>query len=167
MWLDILQEAAIGSLNSLKQIAVIVIPLMLGIEILKDLKLLDKLASLFSPIAKIYGMKKESGLPIVVGLLVGLAYGAGIIMQTAKEDNLSKRDLYLVTYFLVSAHSVFEDTLVFTAIGASGSLLLATRIFVAAFFTFVASRLIRCSQTNQNQNYNENKNQTKNNERML
>jgi hypothetical protein len=140
--LDILSEATVGSLMSLKQIALVVIPLMTAIEILKDLKVLDKIASLFSPIVKVYGMKKESGLPIVVGLLIGLAYGAGVIMRSAQEDNLSKRDLYLITYFLVSAHSVFEDTLVFVAIGASGTLLLTTRIFVAALFTFLASRLI-------------------------
>jgi hypothetical protein len=140
--LDILSEATVGSLMSLKQIALVVIPLMTAIEILKDLKVLDKIASLFLPIVKVYGMKKESGLPIVVGLLIGLAYGAGVIMRSAQEDNLSKRDLYLITYFLVSAHSVFEDTLVFVAIGASGTLLLTTRIFVAALFTFLASRLI-------------------------
>ena len=137
-----------GSLMSLKQIAIIVIPLMTVIEILKDLKVLDKIASLFSPIVKAYGMKEESCLPIVVGLLIGLAYGAGVLMQSAKEDNLTKRDLYLITYFLVSVHSVFEDTLVFVAIGASGTLLLTTRIFVAALFTFLASRLIKHSEGN-------------------
>ncbi|AYO29530.1 MAG: hypothetical protein PWR06_2683 [Thermoanaerobacteraceae bacterium] len=140
---DILKEAAVGSFMSVKQIATIVIPLMVFMEILKDMGILNKIADLFSPVVKIYGMKKESGFPLVIGIIIGLSYGAGVIFRSSREDNLPKRDLYLITYFLVSAHAVFEDTAIFMALGASGTLLLITRLLVAAFFTFLASRLIK------------------------
>lgn len=140
---SILKEAAVGSLMSVKQIAVIVIPLMVFMEILKDMGILDRIANLFSPVVEIYGMKKESGFPLVIGIIIGLSYGAGIIFRSAREDKLPKRDLYLITYFLGSAHAVFEDTAIFMAIGASGVLLLTTRLLVAAFFTYIASRLIK------------------------
>ncbi|HHW01772.1 MAG TPA: nucleoside recognition protein [Thermoanaerobacterales bacterium] len=139
----IIKEAAVGSFLSVKQIAIIVIPLMVFMEILKDMGVLNRIANLFSPVVKIYGMKKESGFPLVIGIIIGLSYGAGIIFRSSREDNLPKRDLYLITYFLVSAHAVFEDTAIFMAIGASGALLLVTRLLVAAFFTFLASRLIK------------------------
>jgi len=141
--INILKEAAVGSFMSVRQIAVIVIPLMVFMEILKDMGILDRIANLFSPVVKIYGMKKESGFPLVIGIIIGLSYGAGIIFRSAREDNLPKKDLYLITYFLVSAHAVFEDTAIFMAIGASGILLLTTRLLVAAFFTYIASRLIK------------------------
>jgi hypothetical protein len=143
MMVEILKEAFTGSFLSVKQIALIVIPIMILMEILKDLGVLDRIAQLFSPVVKIYGLKKEAGFPLVIGIIIGLSYGAGVIFRSAKEDKLPKRDLYLITYFLVSAHAVFEDTAIFMAIGASGALLLTTRLVVAALFTYIASKLIK------------------------
>jgi len=140
---DIIKEAISGSYSSVKQIAIIVIPLMIFMEILKDMGILDKIAQIFSPVVKIYGMKKEAGFPLVIGIVIGLSYGAGIIFQSAKEDQLSRRDLYLLTYFLVACHAIFEDTALFMAFGVNGIWLFTTRILVAALFTYVASRWIK------------------------
>jgi spore maturation protein SpmB len=144
--LNILIEATIGSFNSVKQIASIVIPLMLFMEILKDTGLLDKIAELLSPLVKIYGMKKEAGIPLVIGLIIGLTYGAGLIIQAANEDELTSRDLYLLTYFLLAAHAVFEDTAIFLPFGVNGLVILITRLVLASIFTFVASRWIKADE---------------------
>jgi hypothetical protein len=141
--IEILKEATIGSLSSIKQIAFIVIPMMMAMEILKDLGIMDKIALMFSPMVKIFGMKKESGFPLLIGILIGLTYGAGIIFRSAKDDKLPKRDLYLITYFLVAAHAVFEDTAIFIALGSSGTLLFLTRMLVATLFTYIASKIIK------------------------
>ena len=78
-----------------------------------------------------------------LSVVIGLSYGAGVILQSAKEDELSQRDLYLLTYFLVAAHAVFEDTAIFVAVGVNGILLLLTRLLIAGLFTFAASRWIK------------------------
>ncbi|HHY04145.1 MAG TPA: nucleoside recognition protein [Thermoanaerobacterales bacterium] len=139
----ILKEALLGSFSSIKNIIMIVIPIMIAMEILKDSGIFEKIADLFSPLVKIFGMKKESGFPLVIGILIGISYGAGVIFETAKQENLPERDLYLLTYFLVACHAIIEDTAIFTAIGANGALLLITRLFVASLFTFLASRIIK------------------------
>ena len=141
--LSILTEAAVGSFNSVKQITFIVIPIMVVMEILKDIGIIDKIARLFSPIVKIYGMKKEVGFPLVVGIVLGLSYGAGIIMQAAEDYKISRRDLYLLTYFLSTAHAIFEDTAVFMVFGVNGPVLLITRFTAAAIFTYIASRWMK------------------------
>ncbi|MGB9812080.1 MAG: nucleoside recognition domain-containing protein [Thermovenabulum sp.] len=140
--LKILKEAFFGSLSSVKQITVIVIPIMMVLEILKDIGLIDKIAELFSPIMKIYGMKKESGFPLVIGVIIGISYGAGVIFKASKEFALPKKDLYLVTYFLICAHAIFEDTAIIAAIGANGILILTVRLLVAALFTYAASKFL-------------------------
>ena len=140
--LAILQEAALGSYLSMKKIAIVVIPLMMVMEIFKAAGLFDRIAEFLAPIVKIFGMKKESGFPLVIGIIIGLSYGAGIIFQSAKRDNLPKKDLYLLTYFLVACHAIFEDTAVFVAMGANGLMLLVVRVVVAAVFTFIASKLM-------------------------
>ena len=106
--INILKEAFVGSYASIKQIALIVIPLMVFMEILKDLGVLDKIAHMFSPVVKVYDVKKEAGFPLVIGIVIGLSYGAGIIIQSAREGKLPKRDLYLLTYFLSTCHAFLK-----------------------------------------------------------
>lgn len=140
--IGIIKEGAIGSISSVLNIAKIVIPLMVAIQILKDLDILSKLSSKMKPLAKLLGISENSTFPLIIGLILGLAYGAGVIINSAKEGNLKKRDLYLVIIFLVACHSVFEDTLLFVAIGANGWLLLGVRIIVAIVLTLLAAKYI-------------------------
>ncbi len=141
-FIDIIKEGITGSFNSVFNIAKIVIPLMIVMQFLKDLKILDKLSTYMEPLARFFGISKKSTFPLVIGLVLGLAYGAGVIINSAKEGELSKKDLYLVVIFLVACHSVIEDTLIFVAIGANGWLLLGMRLIIAVVLTAFAARHI-------------------------
>jgi hypothetical protein len=145
-----LKESTFGSLNSIFDMAKIVIPLMIVMEMLKDLNILDKISDFFKPVAKFFGISSESTFPLVIGLIFGLAYGAGVIIESAKENNLSKKDLYILIIFLVACHSVFEDTLLFVAMGANGFLLLPLRIGIAIVISFMASKILDKININKN-----------------
>lgn len=140
--IPVLREGIVGSFSSVFKIALVVLPLMIVIEIAKDLNILDKIANMCRPLTKWMGISKESAFPLAVGLIFGLAYGAGIIIQSAKEGNLDKRSLTIVCIFLVTCHAVIEDTLVFVAIGANGFLLLTIRLVTALILATIVSRKI-------------------------
>ena len=140
--LGFLKESTFGSIKSVYKLALIIIPLMIIMEILKDLKILDKGAKFLSPVSKFYNISKEATFPLIVGLVFGLAYGAGVIIESAKESNLNKKDLYVLIIFLISCHSVFEDTLIFVSVGANGIRLLSIRITIAVVVSFFASKVI-------------------------
>lgn len=140
--INILKEGTVGSISSVLNMAKIIIPLMIIIQVLKDLDILDKLSSKMKPLSKILGISEDSTFPLIIGLILGLSYGAGVIIDSAKEGNLSKKDLYLVVIFLVACHSVFEDTLLFVAIGANGWLLLSVRLIIALVLTSLTARYI-------------------------
>lgn len=142
-FVGILRESIIGSIDSIISIAKVVVPLMIAIEFLKTLNILDKISNHLSPLTKFLGMSKNSAFPLLIGLILGLAFGAGVIIKSALDGEMSKRDLYLLMIFLVSCHSVFEDTLIFVALGANGWLLLGIRLTVAIILTFVSSKYIR------------------------
>lgn len=140
-YIGFLKESTIGSLNSIWSMAKVIVPLMIIIEFLKNFKVLDKISELLKPIANFFGISDEAIFPLVIGLILGLSYGAGIIIDSAKEDNLPKKDLYILIIFLIACHSIFEDTLVFVTVGANGVFLLTMRIGVAIIISFIASKI--------------------------
>ncbi|MUK89100.1 hypothetical protein GMD78_12015 [Ornithinibacillus sp. L9] len=126
-----LQTAALAIL----QLALIVIPLMVIMQYLREKGWLDKLSNGIAPFTKILGMEKNTSMTLVAGLTIGLAYGAGLMIQAVKEDGVSKRDMTLALIFLVSCHAVVEDTLVFIPLGIPVWPLLIIRVTTAVVLT--------------------------------
>lgn len=137
-----LKESAIGSIDSILSMAKIIIPLMIVMEVLKDAKILEKISKKLKPIAKLFDISNESVFPLMIGMVFGLIYGAGIIIESIEEENLNKKDLYIIMIFLVACHAIFEDTFIFVAVGANLWLLFLTRLIVALVVAYFASKAI-------------------------
>lgn len=137
-----LKESTMGSLNSVFSMAKIIIPLMIAMEILKDAEILEKISKRLKPISKLFDISNESVFPLLIGMVFGLVYGAGIIIESVEEENLGKKDLYIVMIFLVACHAIFEDTFIFAAVGANLWLLFITRLIVALIVAYFSSKAI-------------------------
>lgn len=140
MIIEILKEGIIGSFNSVYSIAIIVFPIMIGLQILKDFKVLDKIANMFRFVTKLFNISVDAVFPLLVGVIFGISYGAGVIIQSSKEGDISYRDLFLISVFLITCHAVIEDTLIFVAVGANGYFLLGVRLISAILLTYVLSK---------------------------
>jgi len=140
-WGAIVINALYTALLGIVQMALIIIPIMIGIQILKDINALAFLAKLFSPFTRLLGVSDKTGITLMAGLMFGIAYGAGIIIQAAKEEKLPKKDLYLVCIFLVVCHAVVEDTLVFYPVGVNIWILLIMRLVLAIVITALTSNV--------------------------
>lgn len=136
-------ETLLQGLSTIWSFAIIVFPLMIIMEIARDLNLLNLLSKWCRPITRWMGVSENSAFPLAIGLVFGLAYGAGVIIKSAKEGNLDKKSLILVSIFLACCHAVFEDTLLFVKIGANGWLLLTIRTLTAFLLTALISRKIK------------------------
>lgn len=142
-WPDIIMGAGAAAVQGIIQIAVIVIPVMIMIQILKDIEVLPLLAKLMSPFTRLIGVSEKTGVTLLAGLIFGIAYGAGVIIQTAKEENLSKKDIYLVSIFLICSHAVIEDTLIFAPLGINILYLLLVRVGLALLLTMATAKFWR------------------------
>ncbi|WP_186580891.1 nucleoside recognition domain-containing protein [Aquibacillus kalidii] len=138
-WGNIILEGLQTAFLSIVQLALIVIPLMIVMQYFRELGWMNKLSSLFAPGMKFLGMEKNASVTLVAGLVIGLAYGAGVMIQAIKEDGVSKKDMYLALIFLVSCHAVIEDTLVFIPLGIPVWPLLIIRITTAIILTATIS----------------------------
>ncbi|MFJ5964473.1 nucleoside recognition domain-containing protein [Bacillus sp. NPDC093026] len=134
-----LQKAVLGVL----QLACIVIPLMVIIQLMRDMGWLYALSRWLSPFTKMLGMKENTSMTMVAGLTIGLAYGAGVMMKAVEEDGVSKKDLTLAFIFLVTCHAVVEDTLVFIPLGIPVWPLLFIRLISAILLTAAISFIWR------------------------
>lgn len=134
---DALQKAGIGVL----QLAIIVIPLMVVIQILKDLKWIDVFSKWMAPATRALGMKENTSTTLAAGLIFGLAYGAGVMIQAVKEDGVSRKDATLAFIFLATCHAVVEDTLIFAPLGIPVIPLLLIRLITAIVITVIVAAL--------------------------
>ena len=137
--ISILKEAFTGSFLSVLNIAKIVIPLMIIMEFGRNYKIIDKISSYFEPFTKSLGMTNKASFPLLVGLIFGISYGAGVLIQSSKDGDLTEKDTILLVTFLIMCHAVFEDTLLFVAIGAKGTMILIPRILIALILVLIMS----------------------------
>ncbi|WP_082147033.1 nucleoside recognition domain-containing protein [Rubeoparvulum massiliense] len=140
-WQAILYLAFMKAVSGILRMLMIVLPVMLFIQVLKDIHVLQKLARLMQPFTKLLGVHPNSAVAFLAGLIFGLAYGAGVMIQAAEEEGLSKKDLYLMSFFLVACHAIVEDTLVFLPLGINVLPLLLLRFSVALVMTVIISRV--------------------------
>ncbi len=145
--LNFIIETLWQGLESIWGFAVIVFPLMILMEIARDIHLLEWLGKICKPLTRWMGVSEDSAFPLAIGLVFGLAYGAGVIIKSSKDGNLDKRSLILVSIFLACCHAVFEDTLLFVTIGANGWMLLTIRIITAFVLTALISRKLKVTDT--------------------
>lgn len=146
-----LQKASFGVV----QLALVVIPLMVIIQYLKDRNYLQRFSEKLIPLTKVLGIAPNASMTLVSGLVIGLAFGAGVMIQAVREDGVSKKDATLVFIFLVACHAIVEDTLIFIPLGIPILPLFLLRLFTAFVLTIVVATVWRrAEQTKQKEVFN-------------
>lgn len=140
-----LQKATMGVV----QLAIIVIPLMIIIQFLREKGIMSKMSEKMEPLTRLIGVQPNASSTLVAGLVIGLAYGAGVMIQAVQEDGVSKKDATLVFIFLVACHAVVEDTLIFIPLGIPILPLLLIRLITAFVLTIAVAYIWRRSELQQ------------------
>ena len=137
---DIIAINSIGELfiawlkSSLKialLIAAIVFSLNLLYNILNSYNLVEKLSKGLNPILKFFGLPENTGFLLLIGYIVGLAYGGALMMDQMKDGKVSRTEANLLNHHLALSHSVIEDNLLFVALGVSIWWILGVRLSLA------------------------------------
>jgi len=130
--MDILFVALKDSLVLTLKLFVIVLPLTISYEYLKHRqKIIEKRRFSF------IGISHNGLVPLVTGIIIGLTYGAGIIIHSIRTSNISKKEAFLILLFLSVCHAIIEDTLIFVIIGANIFVLIGFRFALAIILTWL------------------------------
>ena len=133
--LTALLTALKGSLSLTVKLFCIVLPLTISYEFLKHRQsMIEKKHFSF------LGITHRGIVPLVTGVIIGLTYGAGVIIHTIRTSNISKKESFLILLFLSVCHAIVEDTLIFVVIGANGFVLVAFRFALAILLTYLVYR---------------------------
>lgn len=134
-WGEIFLHGLTTAAIAVIQLSLIIFPLMIVTQFFREKGWLEKLAKMFAPFTRFLGMKENTSFTLVTGLTIGLAMGAGVMIQAVKEDNVSHKDMVLALIFLVSCHAVVEDTVIFIPLGIPVLPLLIIRFIAAVILT--------------------------------
>ncbi len=124
------------------EMAIIIFLVMLLLEILKAFNILQKLNNITYKFTKHLGISPNANFPLLVGVIIGISYGAGAIIASHKNGDMTKKDILLISVFLCICHAIIEDTMLFVKLGANGFILVFARLFAAIALTYTINKIV-------------------------
>lgn len=133
-----IKDWSLTTLHLIFKIFFIIMLILVALEIVKELDWIDHIVMAFSPILRLLGLERRVGVLWIMAALFGLAYSGAVIVEEAKRDELTKKDLEMLHLSIGINHSMIEDPTLFLALGLSPFWLWIPR-FIAAV---IAVRLL-------------------------
>lgn len=130
---DLLQNSLYESLSLSIKVIALVTMLIFFLDFIKSLPMIEK-----------HSQKVNSGFSILVGVILGITYGAGILIAEYEKGILQKREVLFIGTYLMICHAIIEDTLLFVIFGANPWLIVGLRLL---FATLVAYLIVKYSKT--------------------
>jgi hypothetical protein len=120
----------------------IILTLVSLLRLLKKLGIEKLLHWALFPLLRLLGIGREAANITIVGITMGLSFGAGILLNEVGKGKLSKRDVLLTVSFLGLCHSLIEDTLLVMLLGAHLSAILWARLAFSVLSIALMARLL-------------------------
>ena len=116
-FLDGLGPWFIETIFMVLQIFLIVFAVMLLQRILTDFGLIKKLSKIAQPFIGFLGLSPNTAYVWIVANTVGVAYGAGVMIEEVSVGNMSRYEADIFNHGAAISHSQIEDTLLFVNLG--------------------------------------------------
>jgi len=131
-------------LDQAKSLLMVVLIITVLIALLKLFRLvgIEKLFIwLLQPVMRMLGMSKQATTIVIVGMTLGLTFGAGLLIKEANSGKLSAKDLFSSLSLLALCHSIIEDTILVMLLGADITGVLWARILFSLVVVIALGRL--------------------------
>jgi hypothetical protein len=139
---DSLTAWLLSQLEMLIGILVILASLMAFLRFLTLIGFDKVLNILLLPLTRLLRVDKEASQVTIVGLMLGLSFGAGLLIDAAEKGTISSRDMKIVACFLGLCHSLIEDTLLVLLLGAHWVPVLLGRLLFSIVVMAILVRLL-------------------------
>ncbi len=132
--------------RALLMIFCIIFSLLLLLEAIRYIRVDRLLHRIMSPLIVFIGVKSGAGNQqlsqmTLVGLTMGLTFGAGLLISQRDNEEITERESRVVGNFLGVCHGLVDDTLLILIIGAKLSGILFCRIIFSLLLIALMTRL--------------------------
>lgn len=117
----------------LKMLLIIVV-LMMGMELAKQVRLIEKVLRLIEPFLGLLGLDRQVGMLWLTAALLGITYGGALIVEEVREGKLPPDRLKTLHVSIGINHAMLEDPAVFIPLGIHPFWLWVPRLVVAVMF---------------------------------
>ncbi|GAB4480888.1 MAG: nucleoside recognition protein [Anaerolineales bacterium] len=132
-----------SQIRNLFLIFLIILGVMGLLRMLDIVGITSLISKLIGPILRLIGIG-EIAIPVtMVGILLGLSYGSGLILNAAKSGKIPPYDMFFSLALMCIFHSLIEDTITMFVFGADLSGLLWGRLIFTFITLFLMVRLLR------------------------
>jgi len=138
------REVLAGNAVSLIKVIVIIVVLMILMEALREYGIMNRITGALEAPMKAIGLDRSTSFVAAVGLLLGLAYGAGIIIRETTRSEIGRREILATNLFLGTNHALVEDSLIFAAVGANLGWIVLGRLAFGVIFLRLAIPIVLC-----------------------
>jgi hypothetical protein len=114
------------------QIILLITALIFFLDYIKSLKIVED-----------YSNKVNSAFSLTIGVILGITYGAGILISEYDKGTLSKSEILYIGTFLMICHAIVEDTLLFVIFGANIWVIVSLRVVFAFIFAYYCTKLFK------------------------
>jgi spore maturation protein SpmB len=121
-----------GALKLSFKIVLIVTAMMIGTEWIRAQGILEKLERASRPLLRFLGLSDRVAFPWLTAQIVGIAFGGGLLLEEMRRREIAPEEVRALHTSIGISHSLFEDTVLLVAVGASMFWIIVPRVLVAA-----------------------------------
>lgn len=128
---DVLKTWLLENVATITKIFIINIVINVVFKFLIKFQIIDKLSNLLKPIMLLFGLAKESAPYFLIANIIGLIYGAGILITANENKDLEKEEISKLNVSICSMHSIIQETANFMVLGVHIGILILPRLLTS------------------------------------
>ncbi len=113
----ILKDWAVSTAGVVLKMVVLVFSLTLLQRLLAEFGAIRYIARFLRPVMRFFGLPPKTAFLWIVANILGLAYGAAVMIDESKAGKVTRRDIDLLNHHIGIAHSNLEDLILFASVG--------------------------------------------------
>lgn len=134
------KEWVVSTLGLVVKMTILIFSLSIMQKLLAEYGVIRFMAKGLRPLLAIFGLPAKTAFLWIVANILGLAYGAAVMIDESRSGKISKRDIDLLNSHIGISHSNFEDLFLVSSIGGVWYIILLTR-WIGSFILVWEQRL--------------------------
>ncbi len=143
IWIQSLSEGMLLGCMTVGKLALIILPLTILLEVAKRYGWIEFISIHAQGMTDILRLPRTAAVPVFIGVVFGIVSGSGIILQVAKEEKYTKEDLTVLFVLVGICHAIFEETIIFSGMGANLLIIVASRVCLGGGFAYMMAHILQ------------------------